>query len=319
MKYARIIATGSYLPKKVLTNDDLAKMVDTSDEWIFQRTGIKQRHIIDGDETTSSMAYHASQDACKSAGISPKEIDLIVVATITAEEVIPCVGCLVQARLELPGIPVFDVSAACAGFVYALSVAEQYIKAGTSKTVLVIGVDAMSVITDWTDRQTCILFGDGAGAVILRADQKPGIISTHIHADGSYRDPLYVPSGLPGHKSKVPPYVYMEGKEVFKFAVNTLGNIVEETLSKNNFSADQIDWLVPHQANFRIIQAVAKKLSLPMEKVIITIDQHGNTSAASIPLALNQGVKDGRIKSGQNIIMEAIGGGFAWGSALVTM
>ncbi len=319
MNYARVISTGSYLPEKILTNHDIAEMVDTSHEWIVERSGIHSRHIIGERETASTMAYNASLDAIKNAGISAKEIDLIIVATVTAEQIIPNVACLLQSQLGLPGIPAFDLSAACAGFIYALSTAEQYIRSGAAKTVLIVGSEAMSMITDWTDRKTCILFGDGAGAIILRADQKPGVLSSHIHADGGYRDLMYLKNGLPGLKTNMPPYVYMEGKEVFKFAVNTLGSIVEETLSANCIEPDAIDWLVPHQANLRIISAVAKKLSLPMEKVIVTIEHHGNTSAASIPLALDQGIKDGRIKAGHNIIIEAIGGGFAWGSALIRM
>ena len=318
--YSRVIGTGSYLPKKVVTNHDLEKIVETSHDWIVERSGIHQRHVIDEGESTSTMALAASHQALKNAGVKPDEIDLIIVATITPDRVIPSVACMLQADLKAPVIAAFDLSAACAGFIYALSTADQFIKSGAAKNVLVVGAEAMSVILDWKDRRTCVLFGDGAGAVVLRADQKPGIHSSCLHADGRSKDVLYVGSGLPGYQSEaLLPYVYMEGKEVFKFAVNTLGDLVTEALETKGWTADQIDWLVPHQANNRIIQAFAKKLDLPSEQVIVTIKEHGNTSAASIPLAFHQGVMDGRIKEGDNILMVAIGGGFAWGSVLMTL
>ena len=266
------------------------------------------------------MALEASKNAIANAGITADEIELIIVATITPDQVIPSVACMLQHELKAPAIAAFDLSAACAGFIYAMSTAEKFIKSGAVKTALIVGAEAMSVITDWTDRRTCVLFGDGAGAAVLRADQKPGIHSCHLYADGGCKDILYVGSGLPGYqKNNIAPIVHMEGQEVFKFAVNTLGKLITETLEINNWSAEDIDYLVPHQANERIIRAVAKKLSMPMERVIVTVKEHGNTSAASIPLALDQGFKDGRLKEGQKILMEAIGGGFAWGSALITL
>ncbi len=320
MKYSKITGTGSYLPEKTLTNADLAAMVNTSDEWIRDRTGIRERHIAAEGETTSDLGVIAARRAMDMAGKKNSDIDLIIVATTTADKVFPSTACLIQKRLEIHGCPAFDVQAVCTGFVYALAIADNFIKAGTVKTALVIGAETFSRIVDWTDRDTCVLFGDGGGAVILEASEEPGILSTHLHADGSYEHLLNVPCGISeGYDllKKGEAYVYMKGNEVFKMAVNTLGKIADETLAANNYDKSQIDWLVPHQANTRIIQATAKKLKLPMEKVVVTVAEHGNTSAASIPLALDTAVRDGRIKKGESIILEAFGGGFTWGSALL--
>jgi 3-oxoacyl-[acyl-carrier-protein] synthase-3 len=320
MKYSRITGTGSYLPEKILTNADIEAMVETSDEWIRDRTGIRERHIAAEGETTSDLGVIAARRAMDMADKKNSDIDLIIVATTTADKVFPSTACLIQKRLEIHGCPAFDVQAVCTGFVYALAIADNFIKAGTVKTALVVGAETFSRIVDWTDRDTCVLFGDGGGAVILEASDEPGILSTHLHADGSYEHLLNVPCGISeGYDllKKGEAYVYMKGNEVFKMAVNTLGKIADETLAANNYDKSQIDWLVPHQANTRIIQATAKKLKLPMEKVVVTVETHGNTSAASIPLALDTAVRDGRIKKGESVILEAFGGGFTWGSALL--
>lgn len=311
MIYSKIAGTGSYLPPKILTNQDLEKMVDTTDEWIFSRTGIRERHIVE-DETTSDLAYEAAKQAISAASIQAADIDLIVIATTTPDKIFPSVAVMVQRKLGIAGCAAFDVQAVCSGFVYALTVADNFIKAGTHRCVLVIGADSFSRITDYTDRSNCILWGDGAGAVILQASAEQGILSTHIHADGQYEKMLHVPRT--GGKQD---YVHMEGNAVFKMAVNTLDQIVDETLVANGLQKSDVDWLVPHQANIRILQATAKKLDMPMERVVVTVERHGNTSAASIPLALDTAVRDGRIQRGQNILMEAFGGGFTWGSALV--
>ena len=304
--YSRIIGTGSYLPEKILTNKNLESIVDTTDEWIIERTGIKQRHIAEDNESTSSMAINASIDAIKSSGISAKDIDLVIVATTTPDQIFPSTACIVQNKLNIVA-PAFDVQAACTGFIYALSVADNYIRTGMSKNILVIGSEKYSNLLDWNDRSTCVLFGDGAGAVILSADSKQGIISSHIHADGQYNDLLSAENNQ----------IKMKGNEVFKVAVNTLSKLVDETLTKNNMDKTSIDWLVPHQANLRIIKAAAKKLSLSLDQVVVTVDNHANTSAASIPLALNEAVKDGRIKEDQVLLLEAFGSGFTWGSVLL--
>jgi len=304
--FSKIIGTGGYLPKKIVTNKDLESTVDTTDEWIIERTGIKQRHIAEENETTSSMAVQASIDALSSANIQPEDIDLIIVATTTPDQIFPSTACIVQNKLKIKA-PAFDIQAACTGFVYAVSIADNYIKAGLNKNILVIGAEKYSNLLDWNDRSTCVLFGDGAGAVILSAQSEPGIISTHIHADGKYNDLLSVENN----------YIKMKGNEVFKVAVNTLSKLVDETLSINNMTKSDIDWLVPHQANLRIIKAAAKKLSMSLDQVVVTVDKHANTSAASIPLALNEAVKDGRIKSDQVILLEAFGSGFTWGSVLL--
>ena len=315
---SKIAGTGSYLPKKILSNADLEKMIDTTDEWIFSRTGIRQRHIAAKGEHTSDLALEAAKNAIASAGIAAGDIDLIIIATTTPDKIFPSVATMVQRKLGIAGCPAFDIQAVCSGFVYALATADNFIKAGAAKCALVIGAETFSRITDYTDRGNCILWGDGAGAVILQAyhstdNEKQGIISTHLHADGNFEKMLHVPRKHDG----TPDTVTMEGNAVFKMAVNTLDQIVDETLNANNMQKSDIDWLVPHQANIRILQATAKKLDMPMDKVVVTVDTHGNTSAASIPLALDVAVRDGRIKRGDVILMEAFGGGFTWGSALI--
>ncbi|TFW71557.1 3-oxoacyl-ACP synthase [Methylotenera oryzisoli] len=312
MIFSRIAGTGSYLPSKILTNADLERMVDTTDEWIFTRTGIRERHIAGEGEFTSDLAFQAAKNAIASAGLTPNDIDLIIVATTTPDKVFPSVATMVQKKLEISGCPAFDIQAVCSGFVYALTTADNFIKSGSAKCALVIGAETFSRITDYTDRGNCILWGDGAGAVVLQASSEQGVISTHLHADGRYENMLHVP-----RNADKPDTVVMEGNAVFKMAVNTLDQIVDETLAANNMQKSDIDWLVPHQANIRILQATAKKLEMSMDKVVVTVDRHGNTSAASIPLALDTAVKDGRIKRGDVILMEAFGGGFTWGSALI--
>ena len=320
MKYSRITGTGSYLPEKVLTNHDLEKIMDTSDEWIRDRTGIYKRHIAAGGETTCDLAEIAASRAMEAAGRTPRQIDLIVLATTTPDRVFPSTACLLQQRLDIHGTAAFDVQAVCTGFVYALGIADKFIKTGSAKCALVVGAETLSRIVDWNDRGTGILFGDGAGAVILEASDEPGILSTHLHADGSYEHLLTVPAGISSGYDKVlagQAYVQMQGNEVFKMAVNTLGRIVDETLAANNMEKSDVDSLIPHQANIRIIQATARKLKMSMDNVVVTVDEHGNTSAASVPLALDVAVRDGRIKRGEILLMEAFGGGFTWGSALI--
>ncbi len=304
--YSSIIGTGSYLPKKILTNKEMESMVDTTDEWIYERTGIRQRHIGSEEESTSYMGFEAAKEALKSANIKKDQIDLIIVATTTPDKVFPSTACIIQNLLNIKA-PAFDISAACTGFIYALSIADVYIKSGLHKNVLVIGSDKYSDIIDWKDRTTCVLFGDGAGAVVLSEANQPGILSTNIQADGKYNNLLTVSND----------YIEMKGNEVFKVAVKTLGNLVDETLKENKMKKSDIDWLVPHQANLRIISATAKKLSMPIEQVVVTVGEHGNTSAASIPLALDKAVKDNRIKRKQIVLLEAFGSGFTWGSALL--
>jgi len=320
MKYSRITGTGSYLPEKVLTNHDLEKIMDTSDEWIRERTGIYKRHIAAGGETSCDLAEIAATQAMEAAGRTPRQVDLIVLATTTPDRVFPSTACLLQQRLDIHGTAAFDVQAVCTGFVYALGIADKFIKTGAAKCALVVGAETLSRIVDWNDRGTGILFGDGAGAVIIEASDEPGILSTHLHADGSYEHLLTVPAGISAGYDKVlagQAYVQMQGNEVFKMAVNTLGRIVDETLAANNMEKSDIDWLIPHQANIRIIQATARKLKMSMDHVVVTVDEHGNTSAASVPLALDTAVRDGRIKRGEILLMEAFGGGFTWGSALL--
>lgn len=312
MIHSKIAGTGSYLPEKILKNADLEKMVDTTDEWIFSRTGIRERHIAAKGELTSDLALIASKNAIASSDIDVNEIDLIIVATTTPDKIFPSVATMLQRKLGIGGCPAFDVQAVCSGFVYALATADNFIKSNAAKCALVVGAETFSSITDYSDRSNCILWGDGAGAVILQASNESGILSTHIHADGNYEKMLHVPRKPEGKDT-----VHMEGNAVFKMAVNTLDQIVDETLAANNMQKSDIDWLVPHQANIRILQATAKKLDMSMDKVVVTIDKHGNTSAASIPLALDIAVRDGRIKRGQIVLMEAFGGGFTWGSALV--
>jgi 3-oxoacyl-[acyl-carrier-protein] synthase-3 len=315
MKYSRIAGTGSYLPEKILTNADLEKMVDTTDEWIVTRTGIRQRHIAAESEFTSDLAVEAAKRAITAADIDAGDVDLIIVATTTPDRVFPSTACLVQDKLGISSCPAFDIQAVCSGFIYALATADNFIKSGAAKCALVIGAETMSRITDWTDRSNCILWGDGAGAVVLRASDDAGILSSHLHADGSYAHLLNVPCGVSqkGGCSTI----YMEGNAVFKIAVNTLDAIVDETLAANGLQKSDVDWLVPHQANIRILQSTAKKLGMGMDHVVVTVDKHGNTSAASIPLALDVAVRDGRIQRGETILMEAFGGGFTWGSVLM--
>jgi 3-oxoacyl-[acyl-carrier-protein] synthase-3 len=312
--YSRIAGTGGYLPERIRTNAEIAATVDTSDEWIVERTGIRERRIAAPDETPSSMAEMASRGAMEAAGMQADELDLIILATSAPERIFPSSAVLLQQRLGARKCAAFDVQAACSGFIFALSVADQYIRSGNARKILVAGSEVNSRVIDWNDRSTCILFGDGAGAVVLEASAEPGVLSTHIHSDGQYQDLLYLPNPMYPDDH---PFIHMQGNEVFKIAVNTLGKIVEETLEANQMDQSQVDWLVPHQANIRIIAATAKKLKLPMERVLLTIEKQGNTSSASIPLALDEAVRDGRIQRGQILLMEAFGGGFAWGSALI--
>ena len=317
MIYSRITGTGSYLPQKVLSNHDLEKMVDTNDQWIQERTGIKKRHIIADGETTTDLAFNAAKKAIEAAGIENTEIDLIIVATTTPTKIFPSTASLVQEQLGISGCPAFDIQAVCTGFIYALTVADKFIKSGSAKNALIIGAECLSRIVDWNDRNTCVLFGDGAGAVVLQASKETGILSTHIHSDGKYNGLLSVPTGPGSIETDAKPYIEMQGNDVFKIAVRTLSSIADETLSANNLSKKDIDWLIPHQANIRIIAATAKKLGMSMEQVVVTVDQHGNTSAASIPLALDVAVRDGRIQRGETLLLEAFGGGFTWGSVLL--
>ena len=316
---ARVIGTGGYLPEQVRTNDDISKTVDTSDAWIYERTGIKSRRIAGAHETASSMGEIAARQAIEAAGIETESIDLIIVATGTPDRVYPSTGCLLQQRLGIQNCVAFDIQAACSGSIFALNIADQYIKSGAADKVLVVGSEICSRVVDWTDRSTCILFGDGAGAVLLEASDQPGILSTHIHSDGGYEDLLYLPnpqSAAEANRNEQS-YVSMRGNEVFKVAVNTLGRIVDETLVANNMQKSEVDWLVPHQANTRIIAATAKKLKMSMDNVVLTLETQGNTSSASVLLALNEGVRDGRIQRGHIILLEAFGAGFTWGSALI--
>ena len=316
MIHSRIAGTGSYLPERVVTNFDLEKMVDTSDEWIRTRTGIERRHIAADGETTVDLAEFAARRALDAAGVAPGDVDFIAFGTTTPDLVFPNCGVLLQARLGCRNVPAFSVETACAGFMYALSIADKYVRCGEAKRALVIGAETLSRITDWTDRSTAVLFADGAGAVVLEPGSEPGVLSTHLHADGQYKDLLYCGGGVSkGFTDKLA--ITMAGNEVFKVAVTKLGQAVDETLAANGLDRSALDWLVPHQANIRIIQATARKLDLPMERVIVTVQEHGNTSAASVPLALDVAVRDGRIKRGDLLLLEAFGGGFTWGSALV--
>ncbi len=317
MRYSRIVGTGGYLPEKVLTNHDLERMVDTSDEWIRSRTGITQRHIAADHEMASDLALHASRKAMEAAGIKAEEIDLIIVATTTPDMIFPSTACILQDKLGARDCPAFDVQAVCSGFVYALATADMFIRAGRCRNALVVGTEVYSRILDWSDRSTCVLFGDGAGAVVLSQSDQPGILSSHLHADGKHSKILAVPGSICDGKVQGKPFLIMEGNTVFKFAVKVLEEVVHEALAENNLQASDIDWLIPHQANIRIIQSTAKKLGIPMEKVVVTVDRHGNTSAASIPLALDTAIRDGRIKSGQYVLLEGVGGGFTWGAVLL--
>lgn len=317
MTYSRITGTGSYVPEKVLMNDDLAKMVDTSDEWIQTRTGIKQRHIAAQGEVTSDLALKAAQRAVHMAGITAEEIDLIIVATSTPDMIFPSTACMLQRKLGIKGSAAFDIQAVCSGFIYALSTADKFIKSGQHRCALVVGAEIFSRILDWNDRSTCVLFGDGAGAVVLQASDQPGILSSHLHADGNYSDILCVPGSVVQGNVIGSPFIHMEGNAVFKFAVRALEEVALEALEANGLDKSAIDWIVPHQANTRIIYATARKLDVPPEKVVVTVDKHGNTSAASIPLALDEAVRDERIKAGQHVLFEGVGGGFTWGSILM--
>ena len=320
MSYSRIVSTGSYLPERVMTNVELEELVNTSDAWIRERTGIRQRHIVAEDESTCDLAERAARAALESADLDPADLELIVVGTTTPDKIYPATACRLQARLGANGCTAFDVQAVCTGFIYALGIADKFIRTGDVKRALVVGADTHSRLLDWSDRQTCILFGDGAGAVVLEAGDEPGIYSTHLHADGGYEDLLYVEGGVPrggGAIAEGNAYTKMRGSEVFKVAVRTLRRIVSEALDANSMRACDIDWLIPHQANIRIIEATARKLDIPEDRVVVTIAEHGNTSAASVPLALDVAVRDGRVQRGHNILLEAFGGGFTWGSALI--
>ena len=320
MSYSRIAGTGSYLPEKVVTNQDLEKRMDTSDEWIRERTGIKRRHLAADDEATSDLALAAAKQALDMAGIGAEDIDLIIIGTTTPDKVFPGTACIVQRRLGIRGCGAFDIQAACSGFVYGLDLADRQIRTGGARNVLVIGAETLSRLTNWEDRTTAVLFGDGAGAVVLQEADEPGLISTHIHADGQYEDLLQVPQGISSGYDITragEAFIQMNGNAVFRRAVATLDSIARETLDKNNVDKHDLDWFVPHQANMRIIAAAAKKLDMPMERVIVTVDEHANTSAASIPLALDVAVRDGRIKRGELLLFEAFGAGFTWGSTLL--
>ena len=320
--YSKIAGTGAYLPERVLTNHDLARLMDTSDEWIRDRTGIERRHIAAESETTVDLAEPAARRAIEAAGVAPRDVDFIVVATCTPDYIFPNCGVLLQQRLGCGGTPAFSVETACSGFIYALSIADKFVRAGEAKCALVVGAETLSRVTNWSDRTTAVLFADGAGAVVLQPADQPGILSTHLHADGSHKELLYCPGGIsrstPAFEDVTQPHaIVMAGKEVFKIAVTHLGKVVDEALAANRLDRSAIDWLVPHQANLRIIQATARRLNLPLERVILTVQDHGNTSAASVPLALDQGVRDGRIRRGDLMLLEAFGGGFTWGAALV--
>jgi 3-oxoacyl-[acyl-carrier-protein] synthase-3 len=317
--YSRIVGTGKYLPEKILTNADLEKMVETTDEWIRTRTGIEHRHIAADDEATSDLAYKAGSAALQDAGLTPADIDLVVVGTTTPDLIFPNVACLVQEKLGIGVCPAFSLEAACSGFIYGLVVADQFIRTKQAQRALVIGAETMSRIIDWTDRETCVLFGDGAGAVILEAAQSPGIIYSTLAADGRYRELLYASSGISTRhrEERAAAALRMKGNEVFKVAVKTLENLVDDVVAKNRLEKGEIDWLIPHQANIRIISATAKRLGMPMERVVLTVQEHGNTSAASVPMALDTAIRDGRVKRGDLLLLEAFGGGFTWGASLV--
>ncbi|QIK82160.1 ketoacyl-ACP synthase III [Lysobacter sp. HDW10] len=319
--YSRIAGTGSCLPERVVTNDELSKTVDTSDEWIATRTGIRQRHVAGEGETTVSLSKTAALRAMENAGVTPDEIDLIILGTTTPNLIFPSSACLLQAELGIAGCPAFDVNAACSGFIYALTVADNFIRSGSAKTALVVGAETLTRMIDWSDRGTCVLFGDGAGAVVLKADHETGILSTHLHADGSKKEllwnPVGVSEGFKPEEENAGVRVLMTGNEVFKHAVKALDAVVEEALEANGLDRHEIDWLIPHQANLRIIEATAKRLDMPMDRVIVTVDRHGNTSSGSVPLALDEAVQSGKVQRGQLVLLEAFGGGFTWGSVLL--
>lgn len=315
--YSRISGTGSYLPEKILTNRDLESMVDTSDEWIYTRTGIRQRHIAAEHENTSDLALGASRRAIAAAGIAPEDIDLIIVATTTPDMIFPSVACMLQAKLGISHCPAFDMQAVCSGFVYALATADQLVKSGQYRNALVVGAEVYSRILDWSDRATCVLFGDGAGAVVVTQSRAPGILASRLHADGRHANILSVPGSVSRGAVTGKPLLQMEGNAVFKLAVKVLGDVAEETLTAAGLGKSEVDWLIPHQANIRIIRATAKKLGMSMDRVIATVDRHANTSAASVPLALDEAVRDGRVRAGQHILLEGVGGGFTWGAVLL--
>jgi len=322
MTYSRIVGTGRYLPERVMTNFDLEKIVDTSDEWIRTRTGVERRHVVAEDQTTSDMCIEAARVAIEDAGIDVSEIDLVVVGTTSPDLIFPNVATIIQHKLGISPCPAFSLEAACTGFIYALTTADKFIRAGDAKCALVLGAECITKLMDWSDRNTCVLFGDGAGAVIVKPSEEPGLISCHLGADGQYKDLLYYPVGPSRDLAKAgtdEASIMMTGNEVFKVAVKTLGGIAAETLEKAGVAQSELDWLIPHQANIRIIQATAKRLGLPMEKVILTVQDHGNTSAASVPMALDVAIRDGRVKKGQLVLMEAFGGGFTWGSVLMRL
>ena len=319
--FSRLAGTGSALPARILTNADLEKFVDTSDEWIATRTGIRQRHVVAEGETTADLAERAARAAMEAAGVQASELDMIVLGTTTPDLIFPSTACLVQHRLGANGCGAFDVNAACSGFLYALSIADAFIRAGIHRTILVVGAETLTRMIDWDDRGTCVLFGDGAGAVVLKADAEAGILSTHLHADGGKKDLLYNPVGVSvgfdTTQKNAGALVRMTGNEVFKHAVKALDSVVDETLAANGLDKSAIDWLIPHQANLRIIEATAKRLQMPMDRVIVTVDRHGNTSSGSVPLALDEAVRSGKVQRGQLLLLEAFGGGFTWGSALI--
>jgi len=315
--YSRIAGTGRYLPATVLTNDELSQRVDTSDEWIRARTGIRQRHVAAADEMTSDLALPAAREALAAAGIAAADIDLIIVATTTPDMIFPSTACILQAKLGTGTGPAFDVQAVCSGFVYGVALADRMIVGGAARNALVVGAEIYSRILDWTDRRTCVLFGDGAGAAVLVPATSPGILSVHLHADGRYHDILCVPGQVSDGAVTGTPFVQMEGGAVFKYGVKVMAEVAEEALRANKMTANEIDWLIPHQANIRIMDAAAQRLGLPPERVVATVDQHANTSAASIPLALDIAVRDGRIRAGQHVLLVGVGGGFTWGSVLL--
>jgi len=317
--WSRIIGTGSYLPPKVVTNDDLAKQMDTTDEWIRTRTGIRQRHIAEPSQASSDLGVEASRAALAAARIIPQEIDLIIAATATPDYIFPSTACIMQAKLGMKGCAAFDIQAVCSGFVYALAIADKMIRSGQHRCALIVGTEVYSRILDWKDRGTAVLFGDGAGAVILRADSKPGIMASVLHADGSYVDILSVPGNVCGGKIVGSPFLQMDGQAVFKFAVKVLDEVARETLALCGLTPSDIDWLIPHQANARILEATARKLGIDLSKLVVTVDRHGNTSAASVPLALDVAIRDGRIKPGHKVLLQGVGGGFTWGASLVEM
>jgi 3-oxoacyl-[acyl-carrier-protein] synthase-3 len=316
---ARIVGTGSYLPPRVVTNDELAQRVDTSDEWIVSRTGIRQRHVADERESSSDLALAASREALQSAGVRPSDLDLIIVATSTPDFVFPSTACLLQAKLGTRGCTAFDVQAVCSGFVYGLGVADSFVRAGESRNALVVGAEVFSRILDWNDRSTCVLFGDGAAAVVLRADARPGVHATVLHADGAQAGILSVPGNVCGGKIVGSAFLRMDGPAVFRYAVRVLDEVARETVAKCGMQLDAIDWLIPHQANIRILDATVRRLGLPPERLVVTVDRHANTSAASVPLALDLACRDGRIRTGQRVMLQGVGGGVTWGASLVEM